>query len=373
MRFPVLRTGLTVAAAVFALVFLVAALPICSHCGYEGAEGDAACGHCGAELPPPPEAPETPAATNPPPEAAQAEALEPGVVDAEIRAAQACAAKGESRMAYLLARNALALNRVTADERGARRGAAILALLGDARAQAGGAARRCDVCGGSGRGKTRLQRFDGGSVEMATQTALCDACGGTGAVEYRGTVADSKRAMGEAVRQFDTWQQTRQRTRVGNAWVPMAFADRMSVRQTALLMCTAAAPCPECAGFGRSDCERCAGLGSVRCPVRGCVDGRVEKKREGELIKTGRTERARCDRCKGRGRVACELCRARGWQICEACNGSGDRPLCATCAGRGFSNCRRCGGSGQRGGADCAVCDGGAVLCRACGGDGRRK
>lgn len=350
-----------------------AALRICVKCGHEGPDEAEVCPHCSAPLPPLPAEPA--AATG---ETVRARAtgvcLDGRVVDEEIALARKRLAAGESEVARLFARNALALDTLTDRSGHERRTAAVAELVQLCTKRSRGVARRCSECDGTGKSYAAMTALDGSSVRREVPGRSCALCDGTGVMTAPATVDEQKRARGEAWRAYATAQSGRQYVPIGNAWVPADARDRLSVPQTAMLLCSTASPCEDCMGFGSQDCEACQGLGTVKCRARGCVKGTVEVERRGQLSQGTMKHLEKCKVCSGKGIVDCDDCRGKGWVLCKECQGSGERPICARCSGQGCTTCSKCAGTGQVKGAACAACGGqGTALCPGCKGDGRRR
>jgi hypothetical protein len=187
-----------------------------------------------------------------------------------------------------------------------------------------------------------------------------------------GAIADRKYAVGRAMSEYRTVQQSRHLVPVGDAWVPEAVAPQLEVRAQAAVRRIAAAPCKACLGLGLADCQKCSGTARVKCTNRGCVGGMVTVK-AGDRLGHSLEHQERCKICGGVGVIACEKCRGSGAVLCKTCNGTGEREPCSRCSGEGISRCQRCGGRGESGGVACKSCGGkGEVLCTSCQGDGRK-
>lgn len=121
-------------------------------------------------------------------------------------------------------------------------------------------------------------------------------------------------------------------------------------------------PCPDCAGDGNlsmkllaqesalEHCPLCAGKKALACLH---CDG-------------GGTLKAKCIRCRGRGKSTCILCYGIGKRECISCLGAG-KPLSGISEKKGV--CDRCKGKGNL---ECNSCEGKKKgPCKACKGDGR--
>lgn len=362
-------------AAVCAATVLTATagLRVCGRCGHESADGAIVCANCAAALPP--AAAEDPATAELDAEARPSEIAIAGVrVEEELTLARKYLAEGAPEVARLYALNALALDLLSDRTQDPARTARIADFVKSCRAAGAVIARQCSDCGGTGRQIATMSGLNGSVIPRAMHGRNCAPCGGRGFVEAPGTVNEQKQARGRALKNYTTLQQGRQYAQVGNAWIPAAMRDGLSVRQTAALLTATAAPCDACLGFGREDCSDCKGLGTVPCSARGCVKGWVDEKQKGQLIKGTMKRTVRCRICGGRGFGTCESCRGNGSELCERCQGLGERAVCLTCGGQGYGPCRRCRGVGAYRGAPCLECGGqGVALCRACSGDGHKR
>jgi len=255
--------------------------------------------------------------------------LEPRVVADEVRLGRETLEAGDTGVAYLLFRNAAALELLTDPDPHRRRGDAILAW-----------------------------------VKRAGEARLAKA--GLDEAMYR---------VGQAASRYDRLQQSRRCVPVGEAWVPEDVADRMTPRQAASVKRATALPCPECQGLGRESCGECEGRRRIDCTNPDCEDGWVMVESGGRLGSGTRIQRRmKCEVCGGRGEGWCTECGGQGSVACRACAGSGERPLCRSCGGQGWGPCRQCGGNGTLRGDPCPYCAGsGAAECSACRGDGRGR
>jgi len=351
-----------------------AALRICPACAYEASSAAVSCGHCGKALP----AKETVRAVMPEERSGRGRGavVSSAVVIAEGQLARKYLKAGQADLALFFARNALALEALTARDGASNLAKRAAELVEEAKSAARTLNRPCRSCDGSGKvikktgGLSPSEDFE----KTFTRWQKCGTCGGRGVEVVQGLVADQMVARGKAMRSYEVLQRGRKTVHIGNAWVPAEAAEALSVRQTAMILAATASPCEDCQGFGRLDCDHCGGRGVERCRARGCEGGQVEKKRQSSLTKDSFTMRKRCPACDGRGFEPCEECDGRGSILCDECQGRGDRELCKRCNGQGFAACTRCKGAGRYRGEECPTCNAeGVELCRGCGGDGRKR
>jgi hypothetical protein len=210
-------------------------------------------------------------------------------------------------------------------------------------------------------------------------SGVCAICGGTGSILGKGTVAQRKYAIGQALKRYQTLQQGRKYAQIGEAWVPQVLAPKLSARQQVVLRRATAAPCRACQGLGMADCTACKGAGKMRCTNRGCVNGSItvtadpSSRGSSRLLGRSLDQVRKCQMCKGTGFIACLPCRGTGAMLCTACNGTLERVACVRCAGEGSARCQKCGGEGKVKEVPCAVCGAeGIVLCATCNGDGKK-
>lgn len=373
--FSILRTWISILIAGWLLVGMAcAALRICPACAYEASSGDVNCDHCGKALPRKELAHEAGSAS--PSARGRGAVVASSVVIAEGRLARKYLKAGQSDLALFFARNALALETLTARDGASNLAKRAAELVEEAKSAARMLNRPCRKCEGSGKmiretgGLTPSEEFE----KTFTRWQKCSTCGGRGYEVVQGLISDQMVARGKALRSYEVLQRGRKYVNIGNAWVPADVAEALSVRQMAMVLSATGSPCEDCQGFGRLDCDKCGGRGVTRCRARGCEKGQVEKKRKGDLVKDSFTLRKRCTTCDGRGIERCEECDGRGSILCDECQGRGDRELCKRCNGQGAAPCTRCKGVGRYRGEVCPTCSGeGVELCRGCGGDGRKR
>lgn len=317
----------------------------CASCGYENADSAEVCNQCNSSIHPPPEAARNMGSGS---DKSTYEAVSEDVVEARrgLRS-------GDSETARLYARNALALNLLTASgsEREAR-GTAIMTLIRECDTYEPVTRDICNLCGGDGRNS-------------------CRRCGGSGRVSRRLTLDERKLQRGQAGQRYRVQQQARQRTPVGNAWLPSGLADSLTQNDAIALRRTCAAGCQTCMGFGQADCAACRGLGGVACRAAGCNQGVVKGQLDGLMGSSGLAVESVCKECRGLAVVACKNCTGSGRVLCQACNGSGIPDVCRHCSGDGLAECKRCRGTGKVRDEVCTACRGdGSDLCRYCHGTG---
>ncbi|MEW6355345.1 MAG: protein kinase [Planctomycetota bacterium] len=117
------------------------------------------------------------------------------------------------------------------------------------------------------------------------------------------------------------------------------------------------ARCDECKGRGKLTCDRCKGKGCPFCGMQGKWDcrpcggtGKVPTKRKcptcnGACLIGGKP----CPKCYGRGKPACHACKGTGRQTCVKCNGTQEIQVpCTKCKEKGQVQCTRCQGTGKR-------------------------
>lgn len=355
-----------------------AAIQVCPKCGYENWQGGAICDHCKAELPAVAKeaAPET--AVNDIGytllESGKLEFLKPGVVEEEIKRAQAASATGDVEVARAFLRNATALDMLTNPAVKNDRGARIVELLKGMDKVLSGVARTCPVCNGTGKSTMRVVSLKGEESFQVVHGRHCQKCGGSGKITGAMTADERKFAAGRAVSQVSTLQKSRKYVPIGGAWIPMEIEAKLSTRQMVLLRRTAPPLCPTCLGSGRSNCLACQGAGEIKCTNPKCVEGMTQVAVVGSLTKTTITRTEKCKVCGGAGVIACATCTGAGSVVCKDCGGSGELPQCKKCSGQGFITCARCHGTGTQKNGVCSACGGeGIALCSSCNGDGRKK
>ena len=377
------RIGQGVVLGCLVAVLALGAIKVCPKCGYENDPRVERCVHCSVDLPGSGAVPVPPSE---PESAADASVyVDVDTVEEAIRRGMDCADEGRVELGYCFFKNAAVLDLLAAPsaEGGAAGGASgrsrperILAMVARCEAQFAKAVRRtCPACGGSRKGVVELSSLgDGDEPLRPAKKRLCLKCEGRGYVLGRRTIDERTYSLGKARQRYVQIQQGRRYVPIGRAWLPGAAAERLAVRDVALVKRSLPIPCEACAGMGREDCRACRGTGEVPCPNRGCIGGMVEKEAGGRLTRTGMKQAVKCRICGGTGRVACSDCSGNGSVLCEDCHGTGTGASCRKCGGQGVAACRRCDGSGRRDGLPCASCGGqGAALCASCRGEGRKR
>ena len=404
---------IAIAVSVAAAVWLAQANPICPSCGREASTEDAkVCGHCQTLFPKQPaKADVQPAAAAQPAPAAPATLAGEGdafeIVKREFETAKRLDAT-DSRddagrrphAAFFHYRNILALAPLAKIADAAMRDT-LSAGVSRSHQEVTRFSEKCPACKGArdyvqkapdvGQNTGRI-----GSRDWLKKKVPCPLCGAKGVIPGYRNYASTTRFFAEGRREFDTAHQAAGDRKVGYAWVPMAVAEGMNVRDRAIVASGYGAPCPKCGWTGLEPCQTCKGEGVVKCKATGCKDGFVETVsrsglggssvgRGGRGGRGGQQQQQQkevspCDSCGGTALVKCEACAGARLQPCRKCNGEGLAPQCSRCNGTGLANCRKCSGSGRwrRPGLkneeeDCPDCLGlGEVNCQGCNGIGRR-
>lgn len=355
---------------------LFAGVTVCGSCGWEVDSALPACGHCGAAVAVPDETGAAePAEDTPVGEGSErVDALIPDLdVDAEIKLYRDTSGKGDMDLALLFLKNAAILSVLSPSAGDQKRSAAIAGMLAESEGRGILVDAKCAACGGTGKRMMRISSIIPGEDAKIREVegSACPVCKGRGIVRRSGNLDDRKFALGRAESRFSTIQQGRNYRRVGRAWLPASAAERLSVKQAALVRSSWPVPCDKCLGAGRTDCPECDSAGVVDCPD--CEGGNVFIKVEGTLVKGPISRSEKCKACKGIGVIACKKCSGTGGVLCKECSGRGDRPECGKCGAMGYTGCRKCGGTGRIEDAVCETCSGGgAVLCSTCNGEGRK-
>lgn len=382
------------ALAATVLAVLAEALVICSSCGTEAAPGARFCAHCGAALAgAAPAAPVSAAAPVGAPVGARAPAA--SAADLAVigrKAAQECvqAARshlkdGRADVAKALYANALAIAGIDPGVLTPAQGEKLQEEARMCDQQLSMIRAECPVCQGSGRKSLSVTSLGGSTAGAQTSTVAsgirCNACGGTGKTLRRRTVGERKAALGLGTRQAETTFRSLGFIQEGNAWIPQELVPALTLELRCRLRRAAAAPCPDCQGFGLTDCRKCGSTGYTPCKARGCVNGWVTEDPVNSLDSksVALKKRVACPVCGGTAKVACETCSGRGAQTCSKCQGSGRRNLCNACGGEGTGPCPTCHGTGEtkatakEAAAPCPACGGtGRGFCKSCHGDGYR-
>ena len=369
LRFFVIAGLLLVVSALYAAVL------VCRECGYESPEGSEFCSHCKVKLPvsKPQNQPVDGQSDNMLP-SGKIRYIDPSLVENEITIAQKCLDNGDLEIANLFARNAAALEMLTNPR--AKGGRAELIVEIRKKSEAGGMTvdRKCPACKGTGKHIMEIPALDGKITNIEVAGMACPKCKGTGKIMKPSTMDERKYRIGRAMNKFTSLQQSRKFVPFGAAWLPSEIDGKLSAKQAALIKRSVAAPCPDCMGLGRIDCTRCKGQGEIKCAFSGCVNGKIEIKEEGTLIKGKAKKLITCRNCSGSGFVACLDCRSKGSYVCKKCSGSGERALCTRCDGQGYVSCKRCQSSGIVKELACSECRGDGFLeCTECNGDGRKR
>lgn len=239
----------------------------------------------------------------------------------------------------------------------------------------------CPRCHGKGQDDV-VQDFsalNGERTPLVVGKRACPMCAGRGSILRLRKISEINSLLGTGRQMFSDEALVRERIRIGNAWVSPDCANRLTIRQQAMLRHYTADPCPECAGFGKTDCNTCDNTGFAPCTATDCNNGYIrpppspranprDQRIESMRIVTPRV----CPVCKGTALTTCTQCAGTGSINCRRCNGSGERNTCSRCKGEGIQPCKVCRGTGKdRQGNDCATCSGeGVSLCTSCGGDG---
>ena len=369
--------------AVLSLVALVAMAKVlqCPSCGTEYEEGGATCAHCGKALP----APKVDTA----PAAAPAGTVDGAVIDREIAAVRQTAASGNAAMTIARARNTLALLDVGPESQRSQ-ARTLLDLITAAEKKIREKDEFCFACKGTGHRTYVFSGMSGMIKQDATPQQGCIVCGGKGRYAGMATTADIVSTMAKAEQAFTRDQQARNWEEVGGIWVPRGAPDTLSLLDRTALKKAAAAPCPNCHGFGRYGCATCLGSGKLKCSNAKCTMGQeacptCKGKGYVATATTGRTGQrgctacgktgvATCSICQGRAFLECKKCTGRGEEICTVCKGTGETPACKKCDGAGLTACRNCKGTGEMRGAPCPDCKGAKqVPCTGCNGSGHYR
>jgi hypothetical protein len=353
--------------------FLMAAILVCRECGYENPEGSEACSHCKVKLPVKPAKPVDGPVDNVLP-SGKVKYVDPAIVENEVKIAAKHLDSGDFEIANLFAKNAAALEMLADPAAKGERSERIVEIR--KKSETGGMTveRKCPACGGTGKFVMEAQALDGKTTNIEVAGKSCRQCNGTGNVMKASTIDERKFKLGRAMNRYTALQQSRKFVPLGAAWIPAELDGKLSAKQSIQVKRAVALPCPDCMGLGRLDCTKCKGQGEIKCTFQGCVNGKVETKEEGTLVKAKMKKQVKCKNCNGTGFVTCADCRSKGSIVCKKCSGSGERAMCVRCAGQGFINCKKCQGSGTGKDGACAECRGeGVQECAACNGDGRKR
>ena len=368
-------TALFLALISMGCVCALAALLICSKCGYENDPGSRFCSHCGAALVGGAEV--NPSDTvNPPagaPETAGAPILvSAALVEGELKAATDQLDKRNGWLVLFYCENAVALNTIA--KTGKDVNERVLLLHGKCEAAVKSSVKECRVCDGVGSlvKQSSSMSVEGRSRNQAAVKEVCPACHGTGIVPGSAGLDALKHGYDVALKQYAIMREGARWVPVGNAWIPLSLDCKLNYRQVATLKRLTGSRCQECVGTGQTSCSKCDGAGRLKCPNHNCIGGFVTKKLDDKLGAEDRVISVRCSTCDGRGSIKCSACDGDGSLTCKICRGRGKLPICQHCDGEGLVQCSTCDGTGMQKKASCKVCGGcGSILCRSCMGCGR--
>lgn len=239
----------------------------------------------------------------------------------------------------------------------------------------------CPQCHGKGQDDViqNISSLDDTHTPHIIRKRTCPMCAGRGKILRLRKIPEIKNLIGMGKQMLMNEAIVNERMRVGNAWISPDLAARLTVRQQGLLRHYTADPCPNCAGFGKTDCSTCDNTGLAPCPEKDCSNGYIRPpapprfRTQQQRIESMRIVAPRiCPVCKGTARITCTQCAGTGSIACQRCNSSGKRNVCSKCKGENVQPCKTCRGSGKdRRGKDCTMCSGeGVILCTSCGGDG---
>ena len=359
-----MRIRLLSALAVVPLAFGLAlgAAIICPKCGHETDSAGAACRHCQAPM-------AGPAAPKPAPAApGTSEYLPVEIAKEDFDLGKKYLADNSADLAWLLFRNAVALERLARKDEEGKRAEALQKYVDQGMTTNRMERFVCPVCGGKDNPTTSFDDLRGGTRRAYKE---CSRCGKQKALEKPCTIAQWLRRVQLAATDYSQIQARRGRVEEGRAWLPREWKDKLSLEQRVTLRQALAAPCSDCGGTGVTDCTLCQGLGEVKCGK--CEMGLV-KEREKKLLKTTVVFMDKCAVCGGIGGGYCPKCEGKGRIPCARCAGSGKRDVCAACKGAGLTECPRCHGAAAGKDKPCPDCGGGGkTLCPTCDGDGRKR
>ena len=392
-RFSWLLAAFIVTVSVFAQSIIV-----CPECSHEAAPDSKFCAHCGARIekiettsnttPTSPDASATPSGRKPgaPQGASAVSTTDPVALvkeDIDLGTSFMSTATGSNPAAALAALiNARAIIAIS-DPGTIDPDTRTLVLKGiiATREAVSRVRTTCPHCHGKGQ-KDVIQDFaslNGGRTPLVVGKRTCSMCAGRGTILRLRKISEINSLLGTGKQMFSDEALVRERIRIGNAWVSPDLAAHLTIRQQAALRHHTADPCPECAGFGKTDCNTCNNTGHALCTAKGCINGYIQpppparsNSREQRIESTRIVTPRICPVCKGTSLTMCMQCAGTGSISCRRCNGSGERNMCARCKGEGVEPCKTCRGTGKdRQGKNCTTCSGeGIAHCTSCGGDG---
>jgi len=352
---------------------LVYALTICSKCGHEIEEGAAKCGHCKAAVVIKEKAPEVQAV------AVVEESPIAELADAFVQKQYRLAEKHADNpgLAFAYYQNAFAVLRlVPADERSKNVGKAIMANLNQSRRAMTVGKVPCRMCKGTGKYKVDLGKVDGSKNVKFVEGIQCKRCKGLGYSREHLSVDRIKMNVLKGRQTFEQECMIAGDRKLGRAYVSEELAEKMTLKESVLVMTGMPSPCKKCQYTGLAVCSACKGIQWEKCPSDNCNEGGIEesgsssrsymkkKRLNGELSEI-------CGRCEGSGEIPCRICQGKGCTICKECGGTGEASRCTRCSGVGLMTCSKCNGTGEYKGKECIKCSGeGELLCTTCKGEG---
>lgn len=382
----------TLLTTLFALLVHAESLVICGSCGTEASGGAKFCSHCGAALSGTSgtDAPAVEPAPSPANPAAPAAASSVDIAAIGGKAAQDCVLAGRKQVqanrpdiARVLYMNALAIAGIDPAVLSPAQGEKLQEEIHVCDEKLSMIRAECPACQGSGRRSLQVTSL-GGSTAASQTTSVssgirCASCNGTGKTMRRRTVGERKTALGQGTQAAETTLRSLGFVQEGNAWIPQELVPALDLAQRCRLRRAAAAPCPDCQGFGLTDCRKCGATGYIPCKAKGCENGWIVDEPLNQLDSKSVALKARkpCPMCKGTALVPCPGCSGRGALTCSKCEGTGRRSLCHACGGEGSGPCPTCRGSGtakttaKSDPAPCPTCNGtGKSFCKTCHGEG---
>lgn len=368
-----MRLILLSVALVFCIPWLCAGdVSVCVDCGWETPDDVGPCAHCGRITPVKVAGSDGENRERPADAGGGEAALDPSLLDTELRLALKLTRAGDRDLARLFWSNALYLRPFCSDGDGRGRKAIMDSLakeMGPGSARVGA---KCPGCEGTGSRVVNLQSLASGREERREITGgVCGVCYGSGYVRRFRSESERKEIWDKSLLRFKSLQAERNYVAVGQAWIPAGVEASISFRRKAGLAALSLSVCGGCSGTGAAECGKCRGYGLVECEE--CERGDIFVKVRAELSKTTLSRSEKCKSCRGTGMRSCGDCRGGGFASCRKCEGTGSAPVCEKCGKKGYIDCKKCDGSGNFASSVCDQCLGeGAVTCSVCIGSNRK-